>query len=265
MESILKDVRTFGDLQKVLGYKSFGGFENLWKDIYPNGKVFQHETLPTDSTVKNFLQAATLPKQGRSKKVMEAAFWLLEGVAPEKENFEIEKCVPKPTPKPPTRPNPIPTGTIKTKTFSMPIFVKKFGVLDVVFFLCAGIGAYGFYFFLSWVGAVIGVVYLLIGYSALVLAKDRHAQNTSRNAIAAIWVFESVAVLVDWFLMNHTLYQDPKKLPFNSDVITWGVFVVALVVALIISAAAIYAATTIRNTTIEKVDALRIERDGNIY
>lgn len=158
-----------------------------------------------------------------------------------------------------TTPNDV-FANIETRFFDWLFGLTK---LDVVFGFTIAATDYGLTTILKEMGVAAAVVYTLISLHALGMAKNRYAQQTARNGIVAVWLLEAGAFCVHLTMFNRRLWSSIDEMPFRVDDITdeSRPFWIATVLALLFSAAGIYAVSTTLSLVIEKTDAENFEND----
>ena len=134
--------------------------------------------------------------------------------------------------------------------------------LDWVYLVTVGIADYGLIILLKEMGLAAGLVYTLISFHALGMAKNRKAQSTATRGITAVWALEILAFFVHLTLFNRRLWGAVSELPFNlSEDLNaeYRPFLIALILASLFSAAGIYAVSTTLALLKESIDAEEYE------
>jgi len=134
--------------------------------------------------------------------------------------------------------------------------------LDWVYLVTVGIADYGLAILLKEMGLAAGVVYTLISFHALAMAKNRKSQVTASRGITAVWLLEILAFFVHLTLFNRRLWGSIEELPFNvaedlND--EYRPFFIALILAALFSAAGIYAVSTTLALLKERIEAEEYE------
>lgn len=135
--------------------------------------------------------------------------------------------------------------------------------LDVVFGFTIAATDYGLTTVLKEMGVAAAVVYTLISLHALGMAKNRYAQQTAQNGIIAVWLLEAGAFCVHLTMFNRRLWSSIDEMPFRVDDVTdeSRPFWIATILALLFSAAGIYAVSTTLSLVMEKTEAENFEND----
>lgn len=134
--------------------------------------------------------------------------------------------------------------------------------LDWVYLVTVGIADYGLIVLLKEMGLAAGVVYTLISFHALAMARSRKSQVTAKRGIVAVWLLELLAFFVHLTLFNRRLWGSINELPFNvtedlND--EYRPYLIAVIMALLFSAAGIYAVSTTLALLKERIDAEEYE------
>jgi len=134
--------------------------------------------------------------------------------------------------------------------------------LDWVYLVTVGIADYGLIVLLKEMGLAAGVVYTLISFHALAMARSRKSQVTASRGIVAVWLLELLAFFVHLTLFNRRLWGSINELPFNvtedlGD--EYRPFLIAVILAVLFSAAGIYAVSTTLALLKERIDAEEYE------
>lgn len=141
-------------------------------------------------------------------------------------------------------------------------FVASLTGLDWVYLVTVGIADYGLIVLLKEMGLAAGVVYTLISFHALAMARSRKSQVTASRGIVAVWLLELLAFFVHLTLFNRRLWGSINELPFNvtedlGD--EYRPFLIAVILAVLFSAAGIYAVSTTLALLKERIDAEEYE------
>ena len=149
--------------------------------------------------------------------------------------------------------------TLSEKVFD---FFAGLSGLDWVYLVTVGIADYGLAILLKEMGLAAGVVYTLISFHALAMAKNRKSQVTANRGITAVWLLEILAFFVHLTLFNRRLWGTIEELPFAAaeDVADeYRPFLIALILAALFSAAGIYAVSTTLALLKERIEAEEYE------
>lgn len=149
--------------------------------------------------------------------------------------------------------------TVSEKVFD---FFAGLSGLDWVYLVTVGIADYGLSILLKEMGLAAGVVYTLISFHALAMAKNRKSQVTANRGITAVWLLEILAFFVHLTLFNRRLWGTIEELPFTAaeDVADeYRPFLIALILAALFSAAGIYAVSTTLALLKERIEAEEYE------
>jgi len=149
--------------------------------------------------------------------------------------------------------------TVSEKVFD---FFAGLSGLDWVYLVTVGIADYGLAILLKEMGLAAGVVYTLISFHALAMAKNRKSQVTANRGITAVWLLETLAFFVHLTLFNRRLWGTIEELPFTAaeDVADeYRPFLIALILAALFSAAGIYAVSTTLALLKERIEAEEYE------
>ena len=135
--------------------------------------------------------------------------------------------------------------------------------LDVVFYATTLTACAGFVTAFHWWGLPVSLVYTLILVDAMGMAKDVTLQKTAERGGAAVIVFEIIAGFAHTYVFNSVMWANYKSLPFEIEQVvrggevTWHngdkPFFVAVCIAVILSASAVYAVDTTIKKTRERV------------
>ena len=144
--------------------------------------------------------------------------------------------------------------------------IRSLSGLDWVYLVTVGIVDYGLVVLLKEMGLAAGIVYTLISFHALAMAKDRKAQVTASRGITAVWLMEMLAFFVHLTLFNRRLWASIEELPFTVDDISdeSRPFWIAVIIAVLFSAAGIYAVSTTLALLKEGIEAEEYERNHGI-
>lgn len=139
----------------------------------------------------------------------------------------------------------------------------KLSTLDIVFYTTTATACAGFVTAFQWWGLPVSLVYTLILFDAMNMAKDITLQKTAERGGAAVIVFEIIAGFAHTYVFNSVMWANYKSLPFEIEQVikggevTWHngdkPFLVAVCIAVILSASAIYAVDTTIKKTVERV------------
>ena len=149
--------------------------------------------------------------------------------------------------------------TLSEKVFD---FFAGLSGLDWVYLVTVGIADYGLAILLKEMGLAAGVVYTLISFHALAMAKNRKSQVTANRGITAVWLLEILAFFVHLTLFNRRLWGTIEELPFAAaeDVADeYRPFLIALILAALFSAAGSYAVSTTLALLKERIEAEEYE------
>lgn len=130
--------------------------------------------------------------------------------------------------------------------------------LDWVYLVTVGIADYGLIVLLKEMGLAAGVVYTLISFHALAMARNRKSQRTADRGIVAVWLLEILAFFVHLTLFNRRLWGSIAELPFTikEDINEeYRPYLIAVILAVLFSAAGIYAVSTTLALLKERLDA----------
>lgn len=135
--------------------------------------------------------------------------------------------------------------------------------LDIVFYTTTATACAGFVTAFHWWGLPVSLVYTLILVDAMGMAKDVTLQKTAERGGAAVIVFEMIAGFAHTYVFNSVMWANYKSLPFEIEQVirggevTWHngdkPFFVAVCIAVILSASAVYAVDTTIKKTRERV------------
>ena len=135
--------------------------------------------------------------------------------------------------------------------------------LDIVFYTTTATACAGFVTAFHWWGLPVSLVYTLILVDAMGMAKDVTLQKTAERGGAAVIVFEIIAGFAHTYVFNSVMWANYKSLPFEIEQVirggevTWNngdkPFFVAVCIAVILSASAVYAVDTTIKKTRERV------------
>lgn len=154
-----------------------------------------------------------------------------------------------------------------TKTFGRFDFIFRLTGLDWAYLVTVGIADYGLVYLLKEMGLAAAIVYTLISFHALAMAKNRKSQRTAQNGIVAVWLLEALAFFVHLTLFNKRLWGSIEDLPFQvAENLTdeSRPFLIAVIMATLFSAAGIYAVSTTLALLKEKIEAEEYERQYGI-
>lgn len=270
-----------GFLRESLKYRSREAMGRNWIVVFP-GEILpeDHQSVDMD-TVMTFVKAIAIPQRGRpgtitgaAQMLLKSLYQLIDGVKtfdPTRLNVSdnIENDAPNSSgttndvvdnvPKPVAAKSDL-FGNIQTRFVNWLMSLTK---LDVVYWFTLGVADYGLVFILKEMGIVAAVVYTLVSLHALDMAKNRRSQVTASTGIVAVWCLEIGSFAVHLTMFNRRLWASIADLPFQiEDVETEGrPYYIALVLALLLSAAGIYAVSTTLSLLREGIDADNFEHD----
>lgn len=244
---------TVKDLRVELGYKGLGAFLSNWHSIHKEYGEIEDDNLLPDDDVCLFLQAMAVAQRGRSKQITQNAAQLL---------FKYNDCCAwYSTPeaeKPAQAALPAKEEQLHVQAKQIQPLLKGLSALDVSFAFIVLLADYGFVYLFYMLGLILAIVYTCIAIHARKMAGNRLAQQTAKNGIMAIVVLEVVAFFVHTAMFNTATWvaYNEGKLPFNIEEGWYHLpFVIALVVALLVSGAAIYSVTITHALVKERVRA----------
>lgn len=142
--------------------------------------------------------------------------------------------------------------------------ITSITTLDIVFSFTIAACCYGLATILKEMGGIVAIVYTLVSFHALGMAKNRYAQQTAKNGIIAVWLLECGAFFIHLTMFNTRLWESVNQMPFEVDPIGESrIFWIAFVVAVLFSAAGIYAVSTTLSLVSEKTEAENFENAHN--
>lgn len=276
---------SIGELRETLKYRSREAMNKNWST------AFDGEVLPDDhffvepDQVLLFVQKIAIPQRGRPGTITGAAQQLLKTLnGTKRTTVEYEKVdqVIEPTFEQTEKiaevVEPITVETEKVDQVTEPTFeqpeqvqtrkntfyqkIAELSNLDWVYLVTIGLADYGLVLLLKEVGLAAAIVYTLVSFHAMGMAKDRHSQVTAGRGITAVWLLEILAFFVHLTLLNRRLWGTIEELPFTVEDVTNEPrpFYIALIMATLFSAAGIYAVSTTLALLKEKIDAEEYER-----
>ena len=263
--STLNGVVLVGELRTRLMYRSRDAMAANWQQVFPEELLpDDHIEVPTEK-VANFLKSLSKPQRGRSAAITNAAFGMLGEI-----NAPAVEALPEQIPVAAIEPIQVePATEVAEKEAPKNAFVeemKAVTALDVVFYVNMLIADYGLVFLFKEMGMAAGIVYTLVSFHALRMAKDRYSQVTAERGVNAVWALELMAFAIHLSMFNIRAWQAGKdnKLPFSVWDNPQYPFWVAVTLALLFSGSAIYAVSTILALTKERVEAENYEQKHGI-
>jgi len=254
-----------GTIRTRLLYRTREAMEMNWKQVFPNVILpDEHTGVPFD-TVKLFLESMSVQKQGRSKAITNAAIEFLKELQAPLEVLELPFEDPANISSEVEPEAELPAKQ-KTDGEESKSWIKSVSALDVVFFCNMAVADYGLVYMLKEMGAAWAIVYTLVSFHALKMAKDRYSQVTASRGIAAVWVLEVFAFFIHLAMFNLRAWQAAKDgdMPFSPwENITYP-FWIAFALAALFSGAAVYAVSTTLALTKEKVEAENYEETHGV-
>lgn len=164
-------------------------------------------------------------------------------------------------------PEPLPKPEPTPETLKEPKRSKrKISALDIVFGVNVLVADYGLVYMMKEMGAAWALVYSLVSFHALSMAKDRHSQSTAYYGVTAVWVLEILSFFIHLSMFNLRLWETgfENKLPFSVWENTTYPFAIATILAALFSTAAIYSVSVTLALTKEKVEAENFEQKHGI-
>lgn len=258
-----------GTIRTRLMYRSRDAMFSNWIGVFPNELLpDDHITVPTEK-VKTFLESLAQPQRGRSAAITNAAVELLREInEPAKEAVEVSGNAADLSSVTTLASNELSeqnNGQAKPQAASESWF-KRFTALDIVFYANMAVADYGLVFLLKEMGGAWALIYTLVSFQALQMAKNRYSQVTAGRGITAVWVLEIFAFFIHLAMFNLRAWQAAKdgQMPFSPwENVTYP-FWIAVALAALFSSAAIYAVSTTLALTKEQVEAENFEEKHGI-
>lgn len=263
---------TIGRLRESLKYRSREAMGRNWIVVFP-GEILpeDHQTVEP-SMVMTFVQSIAIPQRGRPGSMTGAAQNLLKRLTGINDGVRNFRPNVDDIPEPVTNPSTTSNEPVVAKSDLFDDMANRFWnwlmsltKLDVVYWFTLGVADYGLVFILKEMGVVAAVVYTLISLHALDMAKNRRSQVTASTGIVAVWCLEIGSFAVHLTMFNRRLWASIADLPFQIDDTDTEArpFYIALVLAVLLSAAGIYAVSTTLSLLREGIDADNFEHDHN--
>ena len=266
-----------GTLRDALKYRSREAMTRNWQNVFP-GEMLpdDHMTVEPDRVLK-FVNEIAIPQRGRPGGITSAAQTLLKTINRKKNVADVSKNIAEPVADVPENivndsanfsetttsaqsAQPDVFDNMANKFWSWLMSLTK---LDVVYLFTLGVADYGLVFILKEMGIVAAVVYTLVSLHALDMAKNRRSQVTAQNGIVAVWLLEVCSFAVHLSMFNRRLWASISELPFQIDDIETESrpYYIAVVLAVLLSAAGIYAVSTTLSLLRESIEADNFEHD----
>lgn len=255
-----------GTIRTRLLYRTRDAMEANWKQVFPNVPLPDEHTGIPFETVIQFLESMAIPKQGRSTAITNAAITFLKELQAPAEEVKTFQEPTAPDELPAELPAELPEKQPEGSERRQGNFLQSLSALDVVFYCNLLVADYGLVYMLKEMGAAWAVIYTLVSWHALRMAKNRYSQVTAGRGITAVWVLEAFAFFIHLAMFNLRAWQAAKagNMPFSPWENTTYPFWIAFALAALFSGAAIYAVSTTLALTKEQVEAENYENSYGV-
>lgn len=148
------------------------------------------------------------------------------------------------------------------------IWARLSGVseLDIVFGVNVLFAVYGLLYQLKEMGIPAAVAFCGVSIHAMRMCKNRKSQVTAQAGISAVWVLEFLAFFIHLTMINLRLWETgyKSKLPFSVWENNEIPFIVAAILAGLLSLASVYSVAVTLAKMKEEIEAENYERDHGI-
>lgn len=262
--TLVQPYTQIGTLREALKYRSREAMGKNWRTIFADQILPEDHQSVEPAQVLTFITEISRPQKGRPGTITGAAQQLLlsfshSQLLEAKQKLEqVVETLPERKPDPVER-----QPDLFDKLWEK---VLNLTGLDWVYLVTIGIADYGLTYLLKEMGIAAAIVYTLISFHALSMAKNRKSQVTAQTGIVAVWILEIGAFFIHLTLFNKRLWESIQDLPFFVDNASdeSRPFIIAAVFAGLFSAAGIYAVSTTLALLKEKIEAQNFEKSHGI-
>ena len=135
----------------------------------------------------------------------------------------------------------------------------KIGLLDIAYTVNVAAACYGMWFFLNLIGGFFAVIYALLSFHALGMAKSNDTPESAKLGIQAVWALELVAAVFHFATVNYAIWhynslETSERLPFRIYENLQAPSIIAGVFAFVALIGGVYCVQMTLNITNEKKD-----------
>lgn len=272
-KKVMENYLQVGQLRQKLSYKSREAMAANWQKVF-NGAILpeDHHEISIDELF-SFLESTAKPVRGRSGMITAAAKSMLsefDAYLEQKRNLEkmdVSFFEPEKIEQPIIMPeNESPESSPKAENLAEKLFrklnEKGFG-FEVAYYFTVVATCYGVTTTLRVMGVILAILYVSVSIEVMKMAKDRKSRETARNGIIAVWVFAFFGFWVHLTMFNTSLWLISSDLPFRVESEENRIFIIAAVIAAIVSGIEIYSVSARLSLTTEAVEAENFEAKYN--